>query len=91
MNSYPIDLPGYHQVLIAGGMFPEVSMKRISGSFGAFISWLGIVWSIASGVLPSALSTLMTLRLELGSASRNRYLPAGRVTPGNVIGVVNVK
>jgi len=28
MNSYPIDLPGYHQLLIGGGVLSEVSRNR---------------------------------------------------------------
>ena len=66
-------------------------MKRISGSFGAFGAWFGIVCSIASCFLPSSLWIAMTLRLELGSARRKMYLPAGRVTPGSVTGPLNVK
>ena len=47
--------------------------------------------SIATDFLPSAVNTLMTFRLVDGSASRNRYLPAGSVAPGKVTGPLNVK
>ena len=46
---------------------------------------------MASDRLPSPLSTLMTLRLPSGSASRKMYLPAGSVMPGSVTGALNVK
>src|SRR5215471_14495039 len=91
MNSYPIRSPGYHQAPTAEGVFVAVSRNETSASFGGSRRSSGIVSSIAYGFVPSALATWMTLRDEVSSASRKTYLPAGSVTPGSVIGRLNVK
>jgi len=82
------------------GIPPGLDWRRNVGrgfhetDFRVVGSLVETVWddvSMARDFSPSAVNTLITFRPVVGSASRNRCLPAGNVIPGNVIGALNVK
>src|SRR5512145_1012238 len=65
-------------------------MNRTSGDEAGSRRSAAIVKNTPYVLVPSAFNTCTTFELLLGSASRNRYWPAGRVTPGSATGPLNV-
>ena len=75
---------------MAAGIPAAVSMKRPSGVDAGSKRSARIAKNIPYGFVPSAFNTWTTFLPESGLASRNRYLPAGNVTPGIETGPLNV-
>src|SRR5690349_15946997 len=75
---------------MAAGIPAAVSMKRTSGFAAGSNRSARMEKNIPYGLVPSALNTWTTLALDSGLAGRNRYGPAGNVTPGMETGPLKV-